>query len=74
MITDDPMPVFVIKGKDALAVAAINAYQRLCERRELHWQADEVGKAAREIELWQERHPDLVKLPDHAHVPAADRG
>lgn len=66
----DPMPVFVIKAKDALAYETISAYRRLCWRRGLHSQGEEVGKALDEIAAWQTRHRDEVQMPDHTHVPA----
>jgi hypothetical protein len=65
----DPMPVFVIKAKDALALATIERYRRLCLQRGLDVQAVEVEKAAVEIAEWQQRHSSLVQLPDHQHVP-----
>lgn len=67
----DPMPVFTIKGKDLLAVAAIRYYHDLCATHGLHEQAAEVQKAITEIVAWQKRNPDAVKTPDHAHVPVA---
>lgn len=63
------MPVFTIKAKDRLALAAVAAYARLCTDYGLFDQAEEVGKAYDEIAVWQQRHADLVKLPDHPHVP-----
>jgi hypothetical protein len=73
MTTDqaDPMPVFTIKGKDQLAVAAIEHYRYLCDINNLTEQAAEVEKAIIEIEHWQFRNPDRVKRPDHRHVPVA---
>jgi hypothetical protein len=68
MSTKD-MPVFVIKAKDQLAVLAVEAYEDLCIEAGLHDQAAEVRKAKTEIELWQEANPQLVKQPDHTHVP-----
>jgi hypothetical protein len=68
-ITDE-MPVFVIKAKDALAVEAVRAYRDLCRKYDLVRQADEVAKALEEIIEWQDRHEDLMQLPDHKHVPA----
>jgi hypothetical protein len=59
------MPEFTIKGKDALAVLAVEAYEDLCIENGLHEQAAEVRKAKTEIELWQENNPHLVKQPDH---------
>lgn len=67
---DDPMPVFVVKGKDRLAPSAVDAYFTLCLAQGLGTQAAEVADAAREIREWQSRHPELVKIPDHKHVPA----
>lgn len=69
-VEEDPMPVFVIKGKDRLAPAAVNAYFTLCLSRGLSGQAAEVADAEQEIREWQYRHPNLVKYPDHPHVPA----
>jgi hypothetical protein len=66
----DPMPVFVIKGKDKLALEAIRAYRRLCEHYGLRTQAREVGKAHREMREWQQRNRAAMQLPDHPHVPA----
>ena len=67
---DDPMPVFMIKAKDKLAVKAVMAYRELCQDEGLAHQADEVLKAADEIDQWQGRNWSDVKLPDHDHVPA----
>lgn len=64
-VPDDPMPVFVIQGKDRLAREAIEAYFTLCLAQGLTGQAAEVAAAAHKIREWQTRHPDLVKLPDH---------
>lgn len=66
----DPMPVFVLKGKDALTPYVIEAYRERCVDEELYDQAHEVALALAEVEAWQRRHPELVKLPDHKHVPA----
>lgn len=67
----DPMPVFTIKGKDALAPGVIEAYRRECDRRGLHDQAMQVRLAWREVVEWQQRNPDRVKLPDHQHMPVS---
>jgi hypothetical protein len=71
---DDPMPVFTLKAKDELAVGIVAAYQTACRARGLHRQADEVQKAIEELVDWRARHTDLVKLPDHEHVPATRGG
>lgn len=65
----DPMPVFVIKGKDSLAPAAVMAYADLCVSAGLEDQASEVESAFLEITEWQRLHPEAVKTPDHKHVP-----
>ncbi len=70
-VADDPMPVFVIKAKDAFAVSAVWEYQRLCESRGLDAQAAQVRLARVEMSEWRERNPGAVKLPDHPHVPVA---
>lgn len=62
----DPMPVFVLKGKDALALATITFYREECASHGLVHQAHEVELAWREMIAWQQRHPERVKLPDHA--------
>jgi len=69
--SEDPMPVFVIKAKDNLAVAAVEAYRALCVRHDLLEQAHHVEDARDEIVEWRLAHPDQCKWPDHAHVPAA---
>lgn len=66
----DPMPVFVLKGKDALAPGTIAYYGRECGKHHgLHEQAEQVELAYQEMAGWQRRNPDLVALPDHKHVP-----
>lgn len=68
--SDDPMPVFVLKAKDRLAVDTIEQYARYCYEEGLHHQRDQVSRALAEIVAWRSRHRDRVKLPDHDHVPA----
>ena len=67
---DDPMPVFELLAKDVLAPGTVDYYRRECERHDLREQAGQVAAAYREAAAWQERHPELCKLPDHEHVPA----
>jgi hypothetical protein len=74
VVNDDPMPVFVIKGKDRLAIDAIVAYGELCLTAGLYDQAYQVGEAVKEIRDWQDRNPDKVKTPDHEHVPVNPTG
>jgi hypothetical protein len=73
MTPNDPMPVFTIKAKDALAVAAITAYRDLCTQHHLDDQAEQVQLALDEIGAWQRTHGDEMKLPDHKHVPAGEQ-
>lgn len=68
--SDDPMPVFVIKAKDALASQAVLAYRALCQEFGLREQAHEVGLAFQEMLNWRERNRELIKNPDHKHIPA----
>ncbi len=70
--TDDPMPVFVLKAKDLLAQSAVLAYLDTCDQHGLPRQARHVLRAADEFTAWQERHPDLLQMPDHEHVPVGD--
>lgn len=65
----DPMPVFTIKAKDRLALAAVEEYAKLCETFYLPLQAAQVRLAIDEMIGWQKRHPDLIQYPDHEHVP-----
>lgn len=70
----DVMPVFVLKAKDNLALAAIRAYKDECVAYQLLPQAAEVVKAMREIEAWRSRNGDKLKYPDHSHVAAGHPG
>jgi len=67
----DPMPVFTIKAKDKLAVAAIYAYRDLCFKHGLGPQALEVEKAIAEMRDWRRHNRGHVAMPDHQHVPVA---
>jgi len=69
---DDPMPVFTIKAKDALAVPVLTAYIEECNAHGLDEQAREVMVARTEISLWQRTHIEQTKLPDHKHRPVSD--
>jgi hypothetical protein len=67
---EDPEPVFTIRGQDRFAVRAVGAYYDLCCEAGLMAQAGEVHRALEELRAWQDRHPERIKMPDHAHVPA----
>lgn len=66
----DPMPVFVLKAQDRLALNAIIDYYHHCIYDGLNDQAGEVAKAYNEFEAWRERNPERMKWPDHPHQPA----
>jgi hypothetical protein len=65
----DDMPVFVIKAKDALALQAVIAYRDLCDGHGLREQAAQVQLALVEMAGWRAEHEDLIKMPDHPHLP-----
>lgn len=67
---DDPMPVFELLAKDVLAPGTIDYYGRECRRHDLPEQREQVELAYQEAAAWQQRHPELCKLPDHLHQPA----
>lgn len=69
-MTEDPMPVFTIKAKDALALDAVGHYEWLCRKAGLTEQAAEVRKAINEMDDWRVRNASAVQMPDHPHVPA----
>ncbi len=69
----DPMPVFILKAKDNLALNTVWSYRQQCLSAGLTEQADEVRKAYREIIEWRKRHPEVCQMPDHAHLPAGRR-
>lgn len=69
-----PMPVFVIKARDDLAVATIEFYAGLCTAAGLDEQREQVGRALDEIRAWRAANPDECRLPDHDHVPAGQPG
>lgn len=68
----DPMPVFVLHGKDRLAIETIKFYRNLCIVNGLYDQMREVEKALDEMYEWVERNPDQMKFPDHEHIGAGD--
>ena len=63
------MPVFTIKAKDRLALSALIAYRELCRAANLFDQTLEVGSAINEMRAWRDANPDMIKDPDHNHVP-----
>lgn len=67
----DPEPVFTIRARDLLAYDVVYFYGLQCRWKSLHHQAEQVRRALDEIAAWQRRHPDLIKAPDHDHVPAS---
>lgn len=69
-----PMPVFVIKARDDLAVATIEVYAGLCTAAGLDDQREQVDRALDEIRAWRAANPDECRLPDHTHMPAGQPG
>lgn len=69
---NDPMPVFVIKAKDYLAIRIIWEYYYACRAARLDDQALQVSSAIDEFAGWRDRNPDQMKFPDHKHVPATE--
>ncbi len=70
-MSDDPMPVFIIKAKDNLAPRAIAAYVNSLYDAGLSMQAKHAIAALQEVNDWRERNPDLCKWPD---LPAGRPG
>lgn len=73
-MTDDPMPVFVLKAKDNFAPRIIAEYIRQLDIQQMYDQAQHTLAALAEVSGWRERHPELCKWPDHEHIPAGQPG
>ncbi len=63
----DDEPVFIIRGKDKIAVTIIREYMKECARLGLMAQADEVEKAMQEMMGWQTSNRDSLVWPAHVH-------
>lgn len=57
-------PLFVIRGRDALAVPAIEAYMEECARHGLSAMRSQVLAHRGRFITWQHGHTPLTKLPD----------
>lgn len=58
-------PVFLLRGRDVVAVATVRHYAQTCERHgspKAH--VESVLEAADAMAAWQKENPDVVKLPD----------
>lgn len=64
------MPVFPLKGQDALALETIVFYRDRCRAHGLTEQANQVQLAIDEMLAWQMDNPGWTRLPDHQHSPA----
>jgi hypothetical protein len=53
-LTEDLMPVFTIKAKDALGLIIIRQYKYMCEISNLPEQAEQVELAIKEFEAWEQ--------------------
>lgn len=71
--SDDPEPIFVLKAKDNLTLETIRRYRERCEAHGLTDQVRQVNLATDEIYLWRKRNIAKCKMPEHEHVPAAQR-
>jgi len=67
---DDPVPVFILAADDICASWGVEQYRSRCQGLGLQWQADQVFLTAQEFKDWQARHPDMIRVPHHPHVPA----
>jgi len=65
------MPVFTIQAKHRLAVRAVRAYRDFCLDAGLTAQAAQVQRAIDEMREWRHQNKELIKDPDHEHVPAS---
>lgn len=57
----DNEPVFLIRGRDMLAVSALIVYARKLEERDRADEADAAFDAAMEMSEWQRDNPEKVK-------------
>lgn len=60
----DAEPLFVIRGRDALAFPALQFYRELCEGHGLGGMARQVAHHAERFQGWQAGYAELTKLPD----------
>lgn len=60
----DGEPLFVIRGRDALAIPVLNAYRDECVRHELWGQNARVADHFARFREWQRRNAKLTHLPD----------
>lgn len=57
-------PLFVIRGRDALAFNALTDYAESCSRHGLYDMAEQVYEHARRFAEWQAKHAKMTRLPD----------
>lgn len=67
------MPVFTIKAKDVLSIVTVEHYIDECEKLGLTYQAEQCRLALNEIKRWRNENAELVKVPNHEHVPVMAR-
>lgn len=66
-------PLFVIRGRDALAIPVLAAYEDECARHGLYDMSSQVAKHAERFREWQRGWSELTKLPDpHPSWPKTD--
>lgn len=57
-------PLFVIRGRDALAFAVLGAYEAECERHGLYEMASQARAHRLRFRAWQVGNAPITKLPD----------
>jgi hypothetical protein len=58
-------PLFLLRGQDKAAKGAINVYLDECEAIDCgHAHIEAVDTAKFDLVVWQENHPDRMKVPD----------
>lgn len=58
-------PLFIFRGRDALALGAIKAYRETCaDAGRPPWHLEMIDRNYEFIAAWQAEHPDRVRLPD----------
>lgn len=64
MEAEEGEPLFVIRGRDALAVPTLQAYVDACDNHKLFGQADRATEHLRRFIEWQGENAKLTHLPD----------
>jgi len=57
-------PLFVIRGRDLLAVPVIAQYSAIAEEHMLYGMVDQANHHRQRFGQWRDNHPQLLKLPN----------